>query len=106
MPPADPVHQRGRLVLAGLAVLLAAADTYVVVLVLPNIMASVGLTTDQLQKATPIVSGFLLGYVALLPLVGRLSDLYGRRPVLLGLPDRVRRRLGGHRRRRTTSRSW
>src|SRR5206468_5509080 len=47
-------------------------------------MASIGLTTDQLQKAAPIVSGFLLGYVALLPLVGRLSDLYGRRPVLLG----------------------
>ncbi|BEP16278.1 hypothetical protein acdb102_45890 [Acidothermaceae bacterium B102] len=71
------------MVVACLAVLLAAADTYVVVLVLPNIMASVGLTTDQLQKATPIVSGFLLGYLALLPLVGRLSDLYGRRPVLL-----------------------
>jgi MFS family permease len=83
VPPADRVSPRGRLVVAGLAVLLAAADTYVVVLVLPNIMASVGLTTDQLQKATPILSGFLLGYLALLPLVGRLSDLYGRRPVLL-----------------------
>jgi MFS family permease len=75
-------HRRA-LALACLAVLLAAADTYVVVLVLPNIMSSVGLTTEQLQKATPIVSGFLLGYVALLPLVGRLSDLYGRRPMLV-----------------------
>lgn len=83
MRRAEPVVRRGRLVLACLAVLLAAADTYVVVLVLPNIMASVGLTAEQLHKATPIVSGFLLGYLALLPLVGRLSDLYGRRPVLL-----------------------
>lgn len=83
MLQAEPVGQRRRLVLACFAVLLAAADTYVVVLVLPNIMDSVGLTTDQLQKATPIVTGFLLGYVALLPLVGRLSDLFGRRPTLL-----------------------
>ncbi|MDX6208380.1 MAG: hypothetical protein QOE24_771 [Frankiales bacterium] len=81
-PPSTSRHLRA-LTLACLAVLLAAADTYVVVLVLPNIMSSVGLTTDQLQKATPIVSGFLLGYVALLPLVGRLSDLYGRRPLLV-----------------------
>lgn len=83
MPPAESGAQRRRLILACFAVLLAAADTYVVVLVLPNIMDSVGLTTDQLQKATPIVTGFLLGYIALLPLVGRLSDLYGRRPMLL-----------------------
>jgi MFS family permease len=83
VPPASTATHRRALTLACLAVLLAAADTYVVVLVLPNIMGSVGLTTDQLQKATPIVSGFLLGYVALLPLVGRLSDLYGRRPVLV-----------------------
>jgi MFS family permease len=81
--PTERTRHRRVLVLACLAVLLAAADTYVVVLALPNIMASVGLTTDQLQKATPIVTGFLLGYVALLPLVGRLSDLYGRRPMLL-----------------------
>ncbi len=84
MPLARPGRPRRALTVACLAVLLAAADTYVVVLVLPNIMSSVGLTTDQLSKATPIVSGFLLGYVALLPLVGRLSDLYGRRPVLIG----------------------
>jgi MFS family permease len=64
-------------------VLLAAADTYVVVLVLPNIMASVGLGLGQLQRATPIVSGFLLGYVVVLPLIGRTSDLYGRVPVLV-----------------------
>ena len=83
LPASSHAHRRA-LTVACLAVLLAAADTYVVVLVLPNIMGSVGLTTDQLQRATPVVSGFLLGYVALLPLVGRLSDLYGRRPVLVG----------------------
>lgn len=64
--------------------LLAAADTYVVVVALPNIMGGTGLGLNQLQKATPIITGFLLGYVALLPLLGRLSDLHGRRPVFVG----------------------
>ncbi|HEY0410035.1 MAG TPA: MFS transporter, partial [Candidatus Dormibacteraeota bacterium] len=73
-----------RLAVASAAVLLAAADTYVVVLALPSIMRDVGLSLDQLQQAAPIVSGFLCGYVVVLPLLGRLSDLYGRRPVLLG----------------------
>jgi MFS family permease len=47
-------------------------------------MTSVGLAIDELQRAAPIVSGFLLGYVAMLPLVGRLADLQGRVPVLVG----------------------
>ena len=61
----------------------AAADTYVVVLALPDMMGSVGLSIDQLQRAAPIVSGFLLGYVAMLPLIGRIADLRGRTPVLV-----------------------
>lgn len=64
--------------------LLAAADTYVVVLALTDMMAGVGLGVESLQRATPIVSGFLLGYVAVLPLVGRLADLLDRSRVLLG----------------------
>jgi MFS family permease len=71
------------LTLAGVAVAFAAADTYVVVLALPNMMAGVGLSIDQLQRAAPIVSGFLLGYVAMLPLIGRVADLRGRVPVLV-----------------------
>ncbi|MET0953926.1 MAG: MFS transporter, partial [Aeromicrobium sp.] len=43
-----------------------------------------GLDLNELQRAAPIVSGFLLGYVAVLPLIGRISDLRGRVPVLLG----------------------
>ena len=66
--------------LAAVAVAFAAADTYVVVLALPDMMGSVGLSIDQLQRAAPIVSGFLLGYVAMLPLIGRIADLRGRTP--------------------------
>jgi MFS transporter, DHA2 family, triacylglyceride efflux pump len=71
------------LALAAVAVAFAAADTYVVVLALPDMMNSVGIPIDELQRAAPIVSGFLLGYVAMLPLIGRIADLRGRVPVLV-----------------------
>jgi MFS family permease len=84
-----PSGTRGRpglpvVVLATLAVLITAADTYVVVLALPDILTGVGVGLDELQRATPIVGGFLLGYTATLPLLGRLADLRGRVPVLVG----------------------
>jgi MFS family permease len=72
------------LALVSVGVLLAAADTYVVVVVLPNIMNGVGLGVDRLQRATPIISGFLLGYTAVLPLIGRIADLAGTAPTFAG----------------------
>lgn len=84
MPPARAEPRWAQFTVAALGVLLASADTYVVVLALPDIMAGVGLGADDLQRATPILSAFLLGYVVVLPLIGRLSDLHGRVPVLMG----------------------
>ena len=80
-----PATGRSRLLLglAAVAVAFAAADTYVVVLALPEMMGAVGIPIDQLQRAAPIVSGFLLGYVAMLPMIGRIADLRGRVPVLV-----------------------
>src|SRR5215218_8379970 len=91
-PPADDPPRRADrgvpglpvVVLATLAVLVTAADTYVVVLALPDILTGVGVGLDELQRATPIIGGFLLGYTATLPLLGRLADLRGRVPVLVG----------------------
>ncbi|KJK11667.1 MFS transporter [Terrabacter sp. 28] len=77
-------HRLALLSAASAAVALAAADTYVVVLALTDMMAGVGIGIDALQRATPIISGFLLGYIAVLPLIGRLSDLLDRRRILLG----------------------
>jgi MFS family permease len=71
-------------VAGSIAVLLAAADTYVVVLALTDMMAGVGLGIEALQRGTPIISGFLLGYLAVLPLAGRLVDLLDSARVLLG----------------------
>jgi MFS family permease len=80
--PVAPARRGLRLAPAALAVLLGAADTYVVVLALPDVMTGVGLAVEDLARAAPIVSGFLLGYVAVLPLAGRVSDVVGRVPVL------------------------
>src|SRR4051794_6309403 len=88
LPPAEATAGAGpgltAVVLASLAVLVTAADTYVVVLALPDILTGVGVSLDELQRATPIIGGFLLGYTATLPLLGRLADLRGRVPVLVG----------------------
>ena len=69
------VSRTSRLLLsmAAVAVAFAAADTYVVVLALPDMMTGVGVPIDQLQRAAPIVSGFLLGYVAMRPMSGSIA---------------------------------
>src|SRR3954466_4376180 len=71
-------------VVGTLAVLLTAADTYVVVLALPDILTGVGVGLDELQEATPIIGGFLRGHPAPLPLLGRRAARRGRVPVLIG----------------------
>jgi MFS family permease len=65
-----------------LAVVLGALDTYVVVTIMTDIMKDVGIGINQIQQVTPIITGYLLGYIAAMPLLGRASDRFGRKLLL------------------------
>ena len=69
------------LALAGAGLFIAALDAYVVVTLLPAMIGDVGLTIEHFEQATPIVTGFLGGYVVAMPLLGAYSDARGRAPV-------------------------
>jgi len=80
---ATPHAGRGIAIGAGsLAVLLGALDTYVVVTIMRDIISTIGIPINHLQRITPIITWYLLGYIAAMPLLGRASDRFGRKLLL------------------------
>jgi MFS family permease len=67
----------------GLGLFLAALDAYVVVTLLPRMIGDLNLPIDRVERVTPVISGFLLGYIVTMPLLGAVSDAQGRGRVYL-----------------------
>lgn len=71
------------MVAASCAVFLTALDQTVVVTALPQIITDLQIPPLQLDRAAWIISAYLLGYIIAMPLMGRVSDMYGRRRVFM-----------------------
>src|SRR5215467_4562771 len=66
------------LAVLSVAVFLTALDQTVVVTALPKMIGDIGVSLNELDRAAWIVSGYLLGYVIAMPLMGRVADVFGR----------------------------
>jgi len=71
------------LAVLGAGVFLAGLELMITAVALPSIVVDLADWT-HLRRASWIVNGYLLVYVATMPLAGRLSDLWGARRLFLG----------------------
>ncbi|HLQ86449.1 MAG TPA: MFS transporter, partial [Salinisphaeraceae bacterium] len=75
-------NQRRRWILAGLmaTMMLAAMDTAIVATAVPQIVGDLG----GFALFTWVFSIYLLTQTVTIPIYGKLADMYGRKPVLIG----------------------
>jgi MFS family permease len=60
-------------------VFIAADDQTVIVTVLPDVLSDLRVAASELDRASWAVTGYLIGYTAAMPLMGRVSDRFGFR---------------------------
>jgi EmrB/QacA subfamily drug resistance transporter len=68
---------------AMVAVFIAALDLTVITTILPTIVYDLGVNVGEIDRYSWIVSGYLLAYLITIPIMGRISDIAGRRLVFL-----------------------
>ena len=65
------------LLIVGLGAFVTALDQTVVVTALPEVMLDLKVPVVELDRVSWVVTAYLLGYTAVMPLMGRLADVYG-----------------------------
>jgi len=65
------------LAVVGLGAFVTALDQAVVVTALPSLMLDLKISLTQLDQVSWIITAYLLGYTAAMPVIGRLADVYG-----------------------------
>jgi MFS family permease len=78
----DRVSRLVLLAVLGLGVFLSGLELMVTAVALPSIVADLASWT-QLRLASWIINGYLLAYVVMMPLAGRLADQWGARRLFL-----------------------
>ena len=68
------------LIAACAGIFLASLDQTVVVTALPDIFLDIDLPVTRIDEGAWIVNGYLVGFTAALPLLGRTADVFGYRP--------------------------
>ncbi len=74
---------RARWVLAAalLAVFVGSLDLTVIATLLPKMVSDLQINTADINRYVWVVSSYLLAYMVTIPVLGRVSDILGRRPV-------------------------
>jgi EmrB/QacA subfamily drug resistance transporter len=65
------------LAVIGIGTFITALDQTVVVTALPSVMLDLKVPIAELDRASWIITSYLLGYTVAMPLIGRLGDVYG-----------------------------
>ncbi len=79
-----PVRRPRTIVVPALAVvLLAALDLTVIAPILPRMLTDLNINTAEADRYVWIVTGYLIAYTLTIPLLGRFSDIFGRRNAFL-----------------------
>jgi len=85
MPPRRPPSPRLILLVVAFGVFVAADDLTVVSTMLRQIIFDLEIPLPEgLDRAAWIVNAYLIAYVVVMPFIGRLSDILGRRAVYVG----------------------
>ena len=88
LPPMSASSRIVLLVVFGTGVFLAGLELMITAVALPSILADLVTANGtsawiELRKASWIINGYLLVYILMMPLAGRLADLWGARRLFI-----------------------